>query len=157
MKLQWWFVFRPLVWPTSVTVCDFPWCHWICLVEIFLMILVVLFLEFRCASKIFFFLSFFSLLSLSLSNLVFINFTIWESSHMTLQLTNHRCHLQLFKLCYFSKYFLHYVILLFFVIVLETKRTLLIQLTSWDRWVNLSKFRIMFFKNFLKKNKNIVL
>jgi hypothetical protein len=116
----WSLAFEWLIWSTLITVDDLLWCHWICLIEIFLMVLVVLFLEFRCASKIFFFLSFFSLLSLSLSNLVFINFTIWESSHMTLRLTNHRCHLRLSKLCYFSKYFLHYVILLFFVIVLET-------------------------------------
>jgi hypothetical protein len=111
-------VFSQLVWPTPVTIGDLSWCCLIRPVEIFPTVLVVSSLRFWCVSKIFFFLSFlffFYLSPLSL-NAVFFSFTIWKSRRWHSRLANRRCHLQLFKLCYFSKYFVHHVILSIFLL-----------------------------------------
>jgi hypothetical protein len=51
--------FRWLVLPTSVTLNYRPWWCWIYLIEIFFIVLVVSFLEFRCAFEVSLFISFF--------------------------------------------------------------------------------------------------
>jgi hypothetical protein len=66
-------------------------------------------LEFRCVSKIFFFFFFSHLILL---NLVSSKLANWESRVWHLLLVNHIYYLQLSKLCYFLKYFSHYIILL---------------------------------------------
>jgi hypothetical protein len=57
------FVFGQRMWLTLVIVVDFIWYYWIYLVEIFLMILVMSWLEFWCANKVSLFCFFFSIIS----------------------------------------------------------------------------------------------
>jgi len=52
--------FRWLMWFTSFTVCDFFWWHWICLVEIFSKVSVMLLSELGVPLDLFYFLSYFS-------------------------------------------------------------------------------------------------
>ena len=55
-------IFGWLIWLALFNVGNLNWYHWICLIEIFLTILVVSLLEFRCVSKIFFLFLFLSFL-----------------------------------------------------------------------------------------------
>jgi hypothetical protein len=53
------------MWHTPVSICDLPWCRWICLVDIFQTIPVISSPELRYVSKSFLhFFNFFSLPSL---------------------------------------------------------------------------------------------
>lgn len=82
--------------------------------------------------RVFSFFFYFLLSPISLLNLVPINFTIRENNIWYLSLVNHRYHLWLFKLCYFSKYF--YTVLFFhFFTMLESQKTLYTRLLSTYR------------------------
>jgi len=92
--------FKPQMWNTWVTAGDLSWCHWIYLIEIFKMKLVVLLSEFQYVSRVLLF----PLISFHVQSipLFFWSIMILNSNKLDYHVHNY----DMYKLCYFTKYFL---------------------------------------------------